>query len=1146
MSDQFDVKLNIGAVDNTGSAIDSAIRRAQDATKQFGQTNETVWRSLAARAKDSQKPLEDLAKKYLETTKATEALGATTKKVFGGDIPPVLKQAGEEITNYVTKFLSIGAAAEVVRRSIVAYAEAERGMTRIRLETGATADQIHHLSDTFEELSKKTGQTTAALQASFRNFADYTSAPLEEVAQVFERVTIAAYATGTSLEGMTKLAGVAINNLKVPMNEVSDVLDTWVKVIPTSMMDAFTAAAPRIMATLRDVGFTGKESAEQVGGAFTSLAQALGNTRLAASAMEGLMRKATDASSGFGMMLIPMLQQIQQRGGGSAEAFESIYQKALQLGVYSEDLMKRQVMRGAWGWSEQDARAAQIQHDHFVKVDKLAKELGMSFGEAARRYGELTKDPESGMERLGAAIEKVTLALGKLFGQDPTSGLTQLINNTAHELELLKQLFEWFSKNVPSGTIEDRLNQQRDNAKQRLRIPGFQSGTSYVEQTGPAMLHQGEMVVPASQADLMGEYFTQLIQHPTMRVLQSIKKDRRRRGQPLRTEVRRQLGIDDPGEPSYFEGRGYAGGTAFVPETGPAMLHQGEMVIPQREAAMARGDVLAGQQGQYDIAQRAYFASFRDRGTAQGDPNWLAGGDWMTGGGAGGGSGGGGGGGGGYGGGAYGGAPGRGYGGVPAMGTRNRPGNDSGSSPGGVSSAPSGGGGSAPGGGGAGVVTSGGDVRLGEKGAHGYARGGTQVEPWLVDTVRQASRALPPGYRADVISTVDPRAKGTPWHPSGRAIDIQIFDDRGNKVPYIGNRGVPGYGVYENMALAARQYTDRVYPGKTFTWGGHFHSGTPYDRMHFQSGGVSAEGFSKQQLSTAVLPDFGVAGGAAASGASGAAASGAGSGFKHTFYAPGASGLGGMEGPYATSRSNPNREGAFLPTTLDDVREARAQGRDIPVTLAGDPRRYGETHELGTITYRGKDGNMYTLDRVSGYVHDTGGAFKGRMDKLDIAAIDARGMNDATAARQLSGDRVVRGSPQIATTARPVQVAGPGASSGGAAWPPGTSQGTRDAHARALGGSVAAGKRGGGATHPDQEGGVAAGKRGGGAHYKEILSEHRAAKAELEKPIEPTFRAKIPQIGPVSHRFTRHAEHQREQDVNRMERHSAHADIGFA
>jgi hypothetical protein len=160
-----------------------------------------------------------------------------------------------------------------------------------------------------------------------------------------------------------------------------------------------------------------------------------------------------------------------------------------------------------------------------------------------------------------------------------------------------------------------------------------------------------------------------------------------------------------------------------------------------------------------------------------------------------------------------------------------------------------------------GMTTSGGDVRLGERGAHDYTRGGVKTQAWLIDTVQQATRALPPGYVAEVISTVDQRAR-TPWHPSGRAIDIQIYriDENGKRIaiPNTGNRNVPGYEIYERVALAAKQYAARVYPNQTFIWGGHFNSGVPYDRMHFQSGGVSARGFTREQLDTPVLPGFGV------------------------------------------------------------------------------------------------------------------------------------------------------------------------------------------------------------------------------------------------------------------------------------------------
>lgn len=103
-----------------------------------------------------------------------------------------------------------------------------------------------------------------------------------------------------------------------------------------------------------------------------------------------------------------------------------------------------------------------------------------------------------------------------------------------------------------------------------------------------------------------------------------------------------------------------------------------------------------------------------------------------------------------------------------------------------------------------------------------------------------------------------------------------------------------------------------------------------------------------------------------------------------TFYAPGAGG--NIEGKYETSRPNlegeKNSAGNPIPRTLDDVRLGKANY----VTLASDPSNYGKTYNLGTVTYTSAlDNQTYELQNVTGYVHDTGSAFKGRPDKFDIA-----------------------------------------------------------------------------------------------------------------------------------------------------------------
>jgi hypothetical protein len=113
-----------------------------------------------------------------------------------------------------------------------------------------------------------------------------------------------------------------------------------------------------------------------------------------------------------------------------------------------------------------------------------------------------------------------------------------------------------------------------------------------------------------------------------------------------------------------------------------------------------------------------------------------------------------------------------------------------------------------------------------------------------------------------------------------------------------------------------------------------------------------------------------------------------------TFYAPGASGAKGTEGPMIGSRAN-------ALTTLDDIRSGRA---DV-VSLAGHPSQFGQTMFIGNITYTSPiDGKTYTLNNVMGRVDDTGGEFRGNanpdLNQFDIAVGNfGKGWNDTSAGK---------------------------------------------------------------------------------------------------------------------------------------------------
>lgn len=140
----------------------------------------------------------------------------------------------------------------------------------------------------------------------------------------------------------------------------------------------------------------------------------------------------------------------------------------------------------------------------------------------------------------------------------------------------------------------------------------------------------------------------------------------------------------------------------------------------------------------------------------------------------------------------------------------------------------------------------------------------------------------------------------------------------------------------------------------------------------------------------------------------------------NTFYLPGTGGK--MEGGPHTSRPgedgkvDPVTKGGFA-TTLMDVLAARAEGKDIPVTLAAvngknakgktvggnfSDSQYGKEYNIPTVTFPGPDGKMVTLTNVRGLVHDRGPGVRGKDAHFDIAMASGQGKSDKEAGRIVS------------------------------------------------------------------------------------------------------------------------------------------------
>lgn len=111
----------------------------------------------------------------------------------------------------------------------------------------------------------------------------------------------------------------------------------------------------------------------------------------------------------------------------------------------------------------------------------------------------------------------------------------------------------------------------------------------------------------------------------------------------------------------------------------------------------------------------------------------------------------------------------------------------------------------------------------------------TEALQRLNAVLTEASKSLPEGFRVEATSATRPGSSGQ--HGGGNAVDVRIVGMSGP----LPNQGPVGSnaGLYQDLAIAAFNANQRMFPGTPLTWGGRFEtragSGMA-DWMHFDTG----------------------------------------------------------------------------------------------------------------------------------------------------------------------------------------------------------------------------------------------------------------------------------------------------------------------
>ena len=448
------IKLLIEAEDRSRAALDQA--RAN--TRSLVDQQKALWRQVseadnAEISGNKDKALS--AEKYFETRKKAAGLSEEINKGYRREESALAQltkdhdahakgveranqqkikstnAVGGALSHYIKHFASVAAAEEVIRRSISEYAEWERGMARIEIQTGKNSGELEHFGHTIDGLARLTGISVGDLQKNFMTFQAGIGEMNHDVEKAFVDVVRASHAGGVSVDVMARTAVAALKTMQVPYSELRGMLDQVVKVIPASAMAAWDAAGPKILGVMRSIGHSGSESVGQAALAFSQLTQSLGSSAAAGNVQLEMLKKGTDQSSFFGKVMTPQLIELQKTQAGATKTGEAYYQQMEKLGIFDkEDPGRALFMQQKYGFSDEMVRGVEDYHKLFLQIEEEHKKAAGSktWSEVERAVTRLNQGPKAAIDQLTGSLGELLVSLGKFLGPSIPTTLTMYVN----------------------------------------------------------------------------------------------------------------------------------------------------------------------------------------------------------------------------------------------------------------------------------------------------------------------------------------------------------------------------------------------------------------------------------------------------------------------------------------------------------------------------------------------------------------------------------------------------------------------------------------------------------------------------------------------------------------------------------------------
>src|SRR4029077_9960666 len=135
------------------------------------------------------------------------------------------KGVASALAGMAARYISLGGAAEAARRSFMNFAETEKKLLLLQNRTRATADEIERTGKKVKQTSQDTATGFDDTLASIERMRTGLKMSTADAEKMSARVNVVAQGMGLTSEELSKSVTSAMRNLKIPSDQLSQVLE---------------------------------------------------------------------------------------------------------------------------------------------------------------------------------------------------------------------------------------------------------------------------------------------------------------------------------------------------------------------------------------------------------------------------------------------------------------------------------------------------------------------------------------------------------------------------------------------------------------------------------------------------------------------------------------------------------------------------------------------------------------------------------------------------------------------------------------------------------------------------------------------------------------------------------------------------------